>query len=365
MKILFFGDYSNLHACLAKELRARGHEVSVVSDGGGYMQTERDITLRRNSGITGALKYLYNVSSLIPKLRNYDVVQLINPTFLSLRPGKIKYFFDILKNNNRSVFLTLAGDDYFFVKSCMDGETFRFSEFCIGDKMTEFEKMSHRGEMWISNELKILNEYVYDNIDGAMSVLPEYDIAARGVLGDKVAFTNIPIDLGKLRWKKPDMSGKIRIFIGMRGGMEIQKGTNILLDVALNLQREMPDKCEVEIARNLALSEYLRRMSESNIVLDQLYSYSPGTNGFQAMALGPVAATGAQPEFYEYIGEKMSRPIMTLSPLEDTKHNLKELILDQDKMLRMSVEARALVERNNDVAVVAEKFENHWNSMIK
>ena len=43
MKILFLGDYSNLHACLSEELRKRGHEVTLVSDGSRYMQTACDI----------------------------------------------------------------------------------------------------------------------------------------------------------------------------------------------------------------------------------------------------------------------------------------------------------------------------------
>ena len=47
----------------------------------------------------------------------------------------------------------------------------------------------------------------------------------------------------------------------------------------------------------------------------ELYSYSPGTNAFQAMALGRVAATGAQPEYYEYIGEPDTGAIIPLSPL--------------------------------------------------
>lgn len=365
MKILFFGDYSNLHACLARELRDRGHEVCVISDGGLYMETDRDIALQRAPGAVGSFKYLLKVSELVPRLKNYDVVQLINPHFLSLRPGKIKYFFDILRRNNRSVFLTLAGDDYYFVKACMNSGMFRFSEFRVGEEKTEFEETSHRGEEWLRPVVELLDSHIYSNIDGAMSVLPEYDMAARPILGDKVAFTNIPIDLSNLQWRLPDVDGKIKIFIGMRRGMELQKGTARLLDISLRLQRELPEKCEVEVARNLPLNEYLSRMGGSNIVLDQLYSYSPGTNGFQAMALGPVAGTGAQPEFYEYIGETGSNPIFTLSPFEDIYVGLRELILNPDRMQMMSRKARGIVEKNNDVSVVADRFERHWNRILK
>ncbi|MDE6339487.1 MAG: hypothetical protein K2K97_06845 [Muribaculaceae bacterium] len=368
MKILFFGDYSNLHACLARELRTRGHEVTVISDGGRYMDTEKDILLDRAPGKMGAVKYLLRLFSIIPSLKDYDVVQLINPHFIHLKPGKIKYFFDILKRNNRSVFLTLAGNDYHFVKACIDGETFRFSEFMVGDKPTEFETVTHHAKAWTQPGMKEFAEYIYANIDGAMSVLPEYDMAARPILGDKVTFTNIPVDIDSLDPRPLDLSGKINLFIGMREGMEIQKGTAQLLAIARRLEKEMPDRCSVTCVRNLPLKEYLSRMQESHIVLDQLYSYSPGTNAFQAMALGKVAGTGAQPEFYEYIGEPDQGAILPLSPLvsdKDWEDRLRQLILDPSRLQAMADEGRRIVNIHNHVATVADKFENHWKKIIK
>lgn len=411
MKILFFGDYSNLHACLANELRKQGHEVCVISDGGRYMDTAHDILLDRKPGKTGAFKYLLQVYDLIPKLKGYDVVQLINPHFLSLKPGKIKYFFKILRRNNRSVFLTLAGNDYHFVHACLDGSTFRFSEFMIGEKETQFETTTSHAKHWLSTENRLWAEYLYPLLDGAMSVLPEYDIAARPLLKDRLAFTNIPIQLESLPYHTPDFSSKLKIFIGMRAGMEIQKGTAILQDAALKLQHEYPDICEVETVRNLPLNEYLKRMAESHILLDQLYSYSPGTNAFQAMALGPIAATGAQPEYFNYINRSFStslssrlpstasipfpspilsehnnqkilselnnyesgyntcieeiNPIIPLSPLEDPYAQLETVIFNREKLPKMSLKARKIVETNNDVRIVASKFVNHWNRILK
>lgn len=363
MRILFFGDYSNLHACLAGELRQRGHDVTVISDGGRYMDTQRDIPLFRTPGKMGAVKYLYKVCSVVPTLRDYDVVQLINPHFLSLRPGKIKYFFDILKHNNRSVFLTLAGNDYYFVKSCLEGKIFKFSEFEVGGKPTEFELKTGHAAAWTGAGMKEFCDYIYSNIDGAMSVLPEYDMAARPYLGDRLAFTNIPIDFSYIENSPLDVSGKINLFIGMRAGMEIQKGTAKMLDMCLRLEKEMPDRCSVTCVRNLPLKEYLHKMSEAHIVIDQLYSYSPGTNAFQAMAMGRVAATGAQPEFYEYIGEPDNGAIIPLSPLKtdaEWEEYFRSLILDPSPLPAMAAEGHRIVSTHNDVRTVASRFEAHW-----
>lgn len=368
MRILFFGDYSNLHACLARELRARGHNVTVISDGGRYMDTQKDILLDRQPGKIGAVKYLSKVFSIVPKLKGFDVVQLINPHFLALRPDKIKYFFKVLRKNNRAVFLTLAGNDYYFIKTCLDGKTFKFSEFEVGGKPTEFEIKTHHAAAWTAPGMKEFCDYIYDNIDGAMSVLPEYDMAARPILKERLSFTNIPIDLSNLKPSPLDISGKINFFIGMRGGMEIQKGTAQLLEICRRLEKEMPDRCSVTRVSNLPLAEYLRRMSESHIVLDQLYSYSPGTNGFQAMALGRVAGTGAQPEFYEYIGEPDKGAIIPLSPLlsdEEWENRFRDLVLNPSALPQMAAEGRRIVECHNDVKIVASKFLTHWNRILK
>lgn len=364
MKILFLGDYSNLHACLASVLKKRGHEVTVVSDGGRYMDTARDILLDRRPGPLGSVRYFFDLLSVIPKIKGYDVVQLINPHFLRLRPEKLRRVFDLLKRRNGSVFLTLAGNDYHFVKACLDGGMFRFSEFKVGAETTEFERTVRRAAGWTGPGLGEYADYLYGQIDGAMSVLPEYDMASRPALGDRLAFTNLPVDLANLPCKGIDTGREPVIFIGMRGGMEIQKGTAKLLEISRELERELPGRCRVECVTNLPLREYLRRMGESHIVLDQLYSYSPGMNGLQAMALGKVSGTGAQPEYYRYLGEPEERPVFRLSPLEDVKGRLRELVLDPERMARMGEEGRRLVERNNDVELVATRFENHWERIL-
>ena len=366
MRILFFGDYSNLHACIAGELKKRGHDVTVISDGGRYMDTERDILLDRAPGPWGTLKYLYRIFSLLPKLSGYDVVQLINPHFLDLKPGKIKYIFDILKQQNRSIFLTLAGDDANFANTCLNSDMFRFSEFKVGDTTTPFERRPHRAARWAAPTGMEFGNYLYSRIDGAMSVLPEYDMAARPKLGDRVAFTNIPVSLGNLDYHEPDISRPIVIFIGMRGGMEEQNATRLLNEMATRIAERHPGKIVVKKVSNLPLSQYLDEMSRAHIVLDQLYSYSPGTNGFQAMALGPVAATGAQPEFYKYIGwDESIKPIFCLDPTDsDLEEKLEALATDPERIVEMSHVARQLVEKNNDVKIVADRFEQHWNNIL-
>lgn len=369
MKILMLGDYSNLHACLAKELRKRGHYVTVVSDRGVYMNTEADIELRRGSGIIGSLRYIYKITAMLPSWSGYDVVQIINPGFLHLKPGKLKMIYEILRKNNRSVFLTLCGDDHYFVKDCVDTDLFRFSEFRVGKEKTALvESNPMREKGWLIAAHESYTRHLYATIDGAMSVLPEYDMSARRHMDpDKLVFTNLPINIETLEFTEMDTKGPVKILIGMRGGMEIQKGTARLLDICRQIEDELPGQLAVKTVKNLSLKDYLEELRKSHIVIDQLYSYSPATNALQTMALGRVTASGAQPEYYEYLKEK-TRPIFCLSPLEDEatiKKRLKRLVLNKKDLIRMAKDGRNLVERHNDVRHIATLFESHWQKHLK
>lgn len=370
MKILMIGDYSGLHACLAGELRRRGHSVTVVSDRGGYMQTGADIYLERRPGTIGKAAYLTRIAYLLPRLKGYDVVQLINSNFLHLRPHRISWVYDYLRHNNGRIFLTLAGNDYYFVKACADAKMFRFSEFKVGDTPTEFLHSNSRFMSdWISNENREWSQRLYEDIDGAMSVLPEYDMAARHILGDRLKFTNLPVDISQLPWSPLPIRGKIRLFVGIRSGMEIRKGTLPLLEMAKRIQADYPDKVTVECVRDLSLSSYLERMKSCHIVLDQLYSYSPATNALQAMALGKIAASGAQPEYFTSLGgrgvptpQSPDGPVICLAPddMSGNESRIRNLIENPEKMLPLSVAGRRLVEHENDVRIVADRFLTHW-----
>lgn len=367
MKILFLGDYSNLHSCLADELKRRGHQVTLVSDGGGYMQTDRDVHLARGRGMAGAATYLYRIFSLLPSWSGYDVVQIINPLFLKLKPGKIRYFYNALRRQNGSVFLTLAGSDHYFVKACLDGHTFRFSEYSVGERRTEwYERCPERYRLgYMHGDVETFTAEVYDTVDGAMSVLPEYDMASRPLIGDKMVYTGIPIDLSRHPFMERDfLDGPLRFFIGIKREHDylLRKGTGILSAALDRLEEEYAGVCEVVRAEGMPLRDYIAAMRKSHILVDQYYAYAPATNALNAMAQGVVAATGAEPEYFRYINEAEGA-LVRLSPEIDPMDSFMCCLENRDKLHDMSMAARGIVERHNDVKVVADKFLSHWESM--
>lgn len=367
MRILFIGDYSNLHACLAAQLRKQGHETFIISDGGGYQLSQCDVNLDRDPGRRGALRYLYNIFSLLPKLKGYDVVQFINPHFFKLRPGKLRYLLNQIRQANGPLFLTLAGNDYFFVEACIRHRIFDYSEFRIGQQPSPFDiACPQRAQQWLANVNADYDKHFYDTMSGAMSVLYEYDAAARPILGDRLVYTGIPIDNGALT-PSPLPEGKTMILIGKRPGMETQKGTDILELEARKIEAEMPRDVSVDIVSGgLSLDAYHARVRNAHIVLDQLYAYTPATNALSAMALGRVAGSGAQNEYYSFINEKQMRPIVAVNPIDDDwKQQLRHLAASRDELEARAAESRKFVEKHNAAHIVAARFLNHWEKWLR
>lgn len=362
------GDYSGFHAVLARELRRRGHDVAVASAGSLCMDTERDIDLRRRPGMLGAFSYLGRLFRLWPSLAGYDVVQLINPIFLHLRPGKVRYFFNQLRAQNAHVCLSLAGTDPVFVKGCIEDDLFRYSEFRIGERKTPYAASTPGLEYrWMNGQMGDHCRYIYEQCEAALSGLYEYHVAAEPYLGGKLAYAGIPVDLEAVRevpWHV-EGDGKINLLVGIKSELEEQKGLDRLLAAAREVERRHPGKCRVTVARDLPLTEYLERLASANVVLDQLYSYTPATNALQAMAMGKVAVSGAEPEYYDFIGESQLRPVVNAIP-DDEKltATLEALVLDPEALRSRAAQGREFVRRHNSAAVVAERFLKRWEALM-
>lgn len=366
MKFLFIGDYSNFHVSLAAELRRLGHEALVVSSGSSYMDTQRDIDLQRQSGVIGAIRYIYKLFALLPQLKGYDVVQIINPNFLNLKPGKIRYFFNELRKQNRFVFMSLAGSDPYYVKACCDAKDFRYSEYRIGSELSPFAKQFPNNEKeWQTSLMMDFCEYVYDNIDGGVSCLYEYQKVGERYLSDRLAYVGIPIDVDNIKYEPMHVDDKINIVVGIKSEYREYKGTDRLLAAAQRLESAYPDKCRVSVLENLPYIEYMSRLQTSHIVLDQLYSYTPATNALGAMAMGKIVVSGAEPEYYDFIEEHENQPVVNVLPDdEDIYRKLEWLISDREQLCRMSENSRRFVEKHNSSEVVVKKYLSHINKII-
>jgi len=357
MRILLLGEYSNVHWNLALGLRALGHEVCVVSDGDNWKNYQRDIDLRRKSvSPTDTLRYLCDLLVTFPKFKNFDVVQIINPVFLSLKADKIRPFYNYLRKHNKKVFLGAFGMDYYYIKSCLDCKTFRYSDFNIGTKIRQASFNDIWLQDWYYGSKGKLNQYIAHDCDGIITGLYEYDCAYQPEFKEKTCFIPFPIDTSVVP-RKLQKHEKVRFFIGIQKQRSAYKGTDIMLEALENARRDFPDKIEIVKVESVPFSEYKQLLSGSDIILDQLYAYTPAMNALTAMAQGLVVMGGGEPEAYDLLGDHELRPVVNVLPDKQSVYDaVVELATHPECIPDLSRRGVEYVHRFHDYKKVAERY---------
>lgn len=365
MKILLLGEYSNVHSTLADGLRCLGHTVTVVSNGDFWKNYPRDIDVSRCSGKIGGIRLFLKIISILPKLKGYDIVQLINPIFFELKAIHISPLYHYLRKHNRKIVLGAFGMDYYWVYENITHKPLRYSDFNIGNKLrTDKDALIYIND-WIGTDKEVLNRRIANDCDSIVAGLYEYWVTYNAVFPNKTVFIPFPIRAKKvpvpISCKYP-----IKIFIGINRQRSSYKGTDIMLKAAKAIAKDYPEKVLLTIAESMPFSKYVITMQQSDVIIDQLYSYTPAMNALEAMSRGLIVVGGGEPENYNIIGECQLKPIINVEPNYDSVYaKLKSLVINDieniTKLKRQSVE---YVSRHHDYIKVAKQYEQLYASLI-
>lgn len=364
MKILLIGEYSNVHWTLAEGLRSLGHEVCVVSDGDSWKNYRRDISLVRKQGKIGGISYMLQLYTLLPKLRGYDIVQIINPIFLELKAERIAPIYRYLKKHNKKIFMGAFGMDAFWVKACTKQPyIFRYSDFNIGGEAITNEYTKELRAGWENTAKEQLNHEIAESCNGIPAGMYEYHTAYSESHGNKLTYIPFPIDMEKTGGTAfYNEKRKVRFFIGIQKERSIYKGTDIMLRALERINKEFPESCEMLKAENIPFPQYKELIEKCDVLLDQLYGYSPGMNALLAMSKGKIVVGGAEEECYDILGEKELRPMINVTPSEEDVYNkLKWLIENKGSIAKMQQESILFVEKHHNPIKVAKEYIRFWN----
>ena len=366
MKILLIGEYSNLHATLAKGFRQLGHEVTVVSDGTRWRNFKRDINLERNSTSKfSGICYLLKVIKLLPKFRHFDVVQLINPDFIWLKAERQRFVYRYLRKHNKRVFIGAFGYDWYWVDAGLHKNLFRYGDFNIGSlsRIDEPQVQSFIQE-WIDTPKGRYCQEVMNDCDGIPACLYEYQVCYASYFPDKTRFIPLPIEPAKVSQQTTDITHqRLRVFIGIDQKRSKYKGTDVMQQAAEDVLKKYPDRMELRKAVSLPFAEYEALMNDSDVLLDQLYSYTPSMNSLMAMSKGIVVVGGGEPENYEIIHEEELRPIVNVLPTyESVYHELEQLVLHPERIPELKRQSIEYVKRHHDYIKVAQEYVDFYQS---
>ena len=367
MKILLLGEYSNVHATLAHGLTSLGHEVTVASNGDFWKDYPRDIDLARSPGKWGGIRLMAKIYSLLPRLRGFDIVQLINPMFLELRAERILPIYKYLRRHNKHIILDAFGMDWYWVNTCCEKKPLRYSDFNIGQQLrTNSDALAERHD-WLGTAKERLNKYIADDCDAIVTGLYEYDVCYRPYFPDKTHFIPFPIIAPHASLPIPHstlLEKPLTVFIGISKKRSEYKGTDIMLRAAQDIKALYPDKIELRIADGIPFEQYVDMMKGSDVILDQLYSYTPAMNALEAMARGIVVVGGGEPENYEIIHETALRPIINVEPNYDSVfHELQQLVLHPERLPLLQEQSIEYVRRHHDHIKVARQYEKMYKGL--
>ena len=370
LKILLLGDTSNFHHTLAAGLRHYGHDVTVASDGTGWMNTARDIDLSRGDGkLSGAaLWYRMRYGSIARRFEGYDIVSLSGTHFARLQPARLWSVFDMVRRANKRVYMTALATDTNHITECLDpASPIAYNEWRVGTSPTLYAaEKAHIARAWLDDPLRAYCRHLTDHVDGIVTALYEYHVAASrqsGLPASRIAYGGIPVDLDSILYTpyEPAPDGKVRLFLGYPSARMHEKGAERLLSAARQLVADRPDLYTLDVASDIPLADFKRRLNAAHVVIDQLYSYTPATTALMAMAMGKTVISGAEEAYYDFIGETSLRPVVNVVPDDRAIYEtLLGVVTNPGLLAKRGIEGRKFVERHNSATVVARRYLDFW-----
>ena len=357
MRILLLGEYSNVHATLAEGLKSLGHEVTVLSNGDFWKDYPRDINLVRRPGKWGGIRYMTRLYSLLPRLRGYDIVQIINPMFLELKAHRILPVYNYLRRHNGRMVMGAFGMDYYWVSECVNRRPLRYSDFNIGDMLrTDADALRERAD-WTGTDKERLNRYIAEDCDKIIAGLYEYWVCYRPHFPAKTTYVPFPIVVPQTAEASLSAHHPLRVFIGINRARSTYKGTDIMLRAAERVLAAHPGDMQLLKAESVPFAQYQTMMDGSDVILDQLYSYTPSMNSLLAMSKGIVCVGGGEEEHYQLLNERELRPIVNVEPTEESVVKALEwLTAHPDDVARLKRESIAYIHRHHDHLKVARQW---------
>lgn len=361
MKILLVGEYSNVHWTLAEGLRALGHDVTVASGGDSWKGYPRDIDLGHERTPLGHLSFIWRLLKALPRMKGYDIVQLINPVFFEMRPEPHRLIFDYIKKHNKHVVLGAFGMDHYWAKVNRDLHPMRYSDFNIGAQVRTDAVAQEDLHIWIDSPAEHICRYIAQQSDAVVAGLYEYwltyQLAEEGRLKNKTLFIPFPI-VTRETLEQQCGTLPLKIFVGISKGRSQYKGTDIMLRAAQRLQKNYPEKVQLLVAEGIPFARYQSMMDGSDVILDQLYSYTPAMNALLAMSKGIICVGGGEPEHYELLGESELRPIINVEPNEESVYEgLESLLCQPERIAELKRQSQEYIRRHHNVLKVSREYE--------
>ena len=379
MKILLLGEYSRLHNSLKEGLVSLCHEVTIVASGDDFKKYDTDYTI--DSGffsrfwfIRKAKNLVYKITSidlekieravrfyfLLPKLKGFHHVQLINSDAIETYPFLARFLYKKTFKNIESRSLLVCGDetpviDYLLKKELKYSVLTPYFEDATLRKQFEFP-LKYRTKRY-----RKTFDWLHKNCNALIASDLDYKIPLEA-MEYKTHFIPNPINTDTIEFKKLEINSKVVLFLGINRGSSIKKGISFFEKALTLIKEKYNDKVEIIITENVPYHQYISLYNKAHILLDQVYAYDQGYNALEAMAKGKVVFTGAENEFTKQYNLTERVAVNALPDVESLVSELSFLIENPEEIIAIGKRARTFIEKEHHYIQIAEKYVEAWNT---
>lgn len=373
MRILLVGEYSRLHNSLKEGLNTLGHEVIIVSSGDDFKNFESDFSIKSTffssfwftkkvrNGVKRFLNFDFEKIErairfyfILPKLKGFDHVQLINSDALELNPNVSLFFYKKLFSQNKKVSLLVCGDETPVIEYLLKNE---MSYSILSPYLNDSSLKNHYrfSLKYVQSNYKKVYNWLENNVSSIIVSDMDYKIPMEK-MNCKVNFIPNPINTEKIRFSELEINEKVIIFLGINRLSYTKKGIHFFEETLNKIKAKYSDKVEIIITENIPYQEYISLYNKAHIVLDQVYAYDQGYNALEAMAKGKVVFTGAEQEFVDFYQLTERVAINALPDVNELVNELSFLIENPKEIIRIGKNAREFIEKEHDYVVIAKRY---------
>lgn len=370
MKILLLGEASFVHSTLRKGFSELDHDVILMSDGNKRNNCPRDIDLRRNmkwgklSGIFLLFKLLVNCR----KLFGNDIVQIQNFQFVPLKVWLNNILLILLKLGNKKIVKCCLTDDIIVFRSQANG-MLKYSDTHIGTIAINEEENKERIAEQMRPEYIRYCEYANKKADALLPCLYEYYVYYNiPEYKDKLYYMPLPMEIpNDVFTHIHKVQFPIKVLVGIQEKRDYIKGAAKIAKYIERLSQENPGNIEIKKVYDVPYDDYCKMLDEADVLVDQLYSYTPSMNSLAAMAHGAVVIGGGEEEYYDFIGEKTLRPIINVRPMDDeyNMNMLRNTLLYPEKIEQMKYEGIEFIRKHHDYLLIAKQHIELYNQLLR
>lgn len=382
MKILLIGEYSRLHNSLKEGLAALGHEVKIVGTGDAFKGFPVDFSIAPKIVSDHFLWKIFNkiwfrffrtdlsdyekgwrFKKLLPELKDFDVVQLINSNAIEAPPYVQIRLYEKLFSQNKNVFLLICGEDTPIVEELLK-DNLKYSILTPLFKNPKLRKTYFYTLKYTSKPYKKLYDFVASNSDGLIVSDLDYKIPMDLQNIETTLIPN-PINTDKIAFIPNKIEDKIVIFHGINTLSADKKGSVFFTEALKKIDQKYGNKVKIINANNIPYAQYIGLYDSAHIVLDQVYGYDQGYNALEAMAKGKVVFTGAESEFYDHYQLSQAVNINAVPDVSALVEKLSYLIDNPNDITEIGQRARNFIEKEHYYKTIAQKYLDFWHKKIR